>query len=33
VIDKPFQQQLLHTIHSAGYRLAELETEAALKSA
>lgn len=28
-IDKPFQTQLLHTIHSAGYRLAELETEPA----
>ncbi len=27
VIDKPFQKSLLHTIHSAGYRLAELETE------
>jgi DNA-binding response OmpR family regulator len=27
VIDKPFQTSLLHTIHSAGYRLAELETE------
>ncbi|HET6604054.1 MAG TPA: response regulator transcription factor [Xanthomonadaceae bacterium] len=26
VIDKPFQKPLLHTIHSAGYRLAELET-------
>jgi DNA-binding response OmpR family regulator len=29
VIDKPFQKSLLHTIHSAGYRLAELETEPA----
>lgn len=29
VIDKPFQKSLLHTIHSAGYRLAELEMEAA----
>ena len=29
VIDKPFEKQLLHTIHSAGYRLAELETEPA----
>jgi DNA-binding response OmpR family regulator len=29
VIDKPFQTSLLHTIHSAGYRLAELETEPA----
>ncbi|OPZ11344.1 MAG: Transcriptional activator protein CzcR [Alphaproteobacteria bacterium ADurb.BinA280] len=27
IIDKPFRSQLLHTIHSAGYRLAELETE------
>jgi len=27
IIDKPFKSQLLHTIHSAGYRLAELETE------
>lgn len=25
VIDKPFEQPLLHTIHSAGYRLADLE--------
>ncbi|MCG6116689.1 MAG: response regulator transcription factor [Aquimonas sp.] len=31
VIDKPFEKQLLHTIHSAGYRLAELETEPAQK--
>ena len=29
IIDKPFKSQLLHTIHSAGYRLAELETEPA----
>jgi DNA-binding response OmpR family regulator len=29
VIDKPFRTSLLHTIHSAGYRLAELETEPA----
>jgi DNA-binding response OmpR family regulator len=29
VIDKPFQNQLLHTIHSAGYRLADLDSEAA----
>jgi DNA-binding response OmpR family regulator len=29
VIDKPFETSLLHTIHSAGYRLAELETEPA----
>ena len=27
VIDKPFQRQLLHTIHSAGYRLADLDAE------
>ena len=33
VIDKPFEKQLLHTIHSAGYRLAELEYESAQKSA
>jgi DNA-binding response OmpR family regulator len=32
-IDKPFEKQLLHTIHSAGYRLAELDTEAALRNA
>ena len=29
VIDKPFQTSLLHTIHSAGYRLAELDKEPA----
>jgi DNA-binding response OmpR family regulator len=29
VIDKPFSRQLLHTIHSAGYRLADLDTEVA----
>jgi DNA-binding response OmpR family regulator len=27
VIDKPFSRSLLHTIHSAGYRLADLESE------
>ena len=27
VIDKPFQSTLLHTIHSAGYRLADLDAE------
>jgi DNA-binding response OmpR family regulator len=27
VIDKPFGKQLLHTIHSAGYRLADLDSE------
>ena len=31
VIDKPFRTTLLHTIHSAGYRLAELESEAAAR--
>ena len=30
VIDKPFARPLLHTIHSAGYRLADLDAEAAL---
>ncbi|MEP6485052.1 MAG: response regulator transcription factor [Rudaea sp.] len=29
IIDKPFQKQLLHTIHSAGYRLADLDAEVA----
>jgi DNA-binding response OmpR family regulator len=29
VIDKPFNQPLLHTIHSAGYRLADLDSEIA----
>ena len=33
IIDKPFERPLLHTIHSAGYRLAELETEQAARSA
>lgn len=33
VIDKPFQKQLLHTIHSAGYRLADLDAELASKQA
>ncbi len=27
VIDKPFQKSLLHTIHSAGYRLADLDAD------
>ncbi len=27
VIDKPFARPLLHTIHSAGYRLADLDSE------
>ncbi len=29
IIDKPFSRPLLHTIHSAGYRLADLESEVA----
>ncbi len=29
VVDKPFAKPLLHTIHSAGYRLADLDEEAA----
>jgi DNA-binding response OmpR family regulator len=29
IIDKPFQRPLLHTIHSAGYRLADLDAEVA----
>ena len=29
VIDKPFASPLLHTIHSAGYRLADLDAEVA----
>ena len=29
IIDKPFQTSLLHTIHSAGYRLADLDAEVA----
>ncbi len=29
VIDKPFEKTLLHTIHSAGYRLADLDNESA----
>ncbi len=32
VIDKPFARPLLHTIHSAGYRLADLESEVASTS-
>jgi hypothetical protein len=27
VIDKPFERPLLHTIHSAGYRLADLDAD------
>ena len=27
IIDTPFQKTLLHTIHSAGYRLSDLDTE------
>ena len=33
VIDKPFEKQLLHTIHSAGYRLADLDAELATAKA
>jgi DNA-binding response OmpR family regulator len=33
IIDKPFQKSLLHTIHSAGYRVADLESEVAANSA
>ncbi len=29
IIDKPFSKPLLHTIHSAGYRLADLDAETA----
>ncbi len=29
VVDKPFARPLLHTIHSAGYRLADLDAETA----
>jgi DNA-binding response OmpR family regulator len=29
VIDKPFDKPLLHTIHSAGYRIADLDAEVA----
>ena len=29
VIDKPYAKQLLHTIHSAGYRLADLDQDLA----
>lgn len=29
IIDKPFNKPLLHTIHSAGYRLADLDAETA----
>ena len=29
IIDKPFQKPLLHTVHSAGYRLADLEQDIA----
>ncbi len=32
VIDKPFEKPLLHTIHSAGYRLADLDAETAAVS-
>ncbi|HRG16968.1 MAG TPA: response regulator transcription factor [Pseudomonadota bacterium] len=33
IIDKPFEKQLLHTIHSAGYRLADLDAELAAAKA
>jgi len=33
IIDKPFQKPLLHTIHSAGYRLADLDAETAASRA
>jgi DNA-binding response OmpR family regulator len=33
IIDKPFQKPLLHTIHSAGYRLADLDAEIAASRA
>ncbi len=29
IIDKPYEKALLHTIHSAGYRLADLDSEIA----
>ncbi|HEX5952694.1 MAG TPA: helix-turn-helix domain-containing protein, partial [Rhodanobacteraceae bacterium] len=29
VVDKPYARPLLHTIHSAGYRIADLDEEAA----
>lgn len=32
VIDKPFMKPLLHTIHSAGYRLADLDAETSSSS-
>ncbi|HEX6832833.1 MAG TPA: response regulator transcription factor [Rudaea sp.] len=33
IIDKPFQKPLLHTIHSAGYRVVDLDQEVAANSA
>lgn len=33
VIDKPFMKPLLHTIHSAGYRLADLDAELPISQA
>jgi DNA-binding response OmpR family regulator len=33
VIDKPFDRPLLHTIHSAGYRLASLDDEKSARTA
>ena len=32
-IDKPFEKQLMHTIHSAGYRIANMDDEKDRKSA
>jgi DNA-binding response OmpR family regulator len=32
IIDKPFERPLLHTIHSAGYRLADLDADVPRKS-
>ena len=32
VIDKPYARPLLHTIHSAGYRIADLDEEAAVSA-
>lgn len=32
VVDKPYARPLLHTIHSAGYRIADLDEEAAVSA-
>jgi hypothetical protein len=29
VVDKPYARPLVHTIHSAGYRIADLDAETA----